>query len=390
MNKKPFCPVPWSEISTTTTGKWRMCCYANEFPDMDVRTHTPLEVIHSDRMNKIRVAMANGDRRIYEPWCERCIVMERQGQVSRREKRWEMFSANTQAAMHSTNENGTMSFTHLEHFDIKFTGNKCNLRCYMCHPYYSSGVALDWQKMGWWNGPRHINPFADMTDDESARWWEGFEEVLPTIKVLNFTGGEPFLMDEYWHIIEFVINGGFAKDIELHLSSNMTELTYRGRSVRDYFHKFKRVHLQVSIDGYGPQYNYIRYPASYSKVIDNIHTIDEFNGGRIDIQITAVMSALSVFSLPALMEDMDQRGLPLRFDNVLTEPKYMRVASLPMEAKRRLRYVLTDERTFGMLPLLDEPENLDHWAQLKLHLDKLDAIHDKRWRHEFPLLGEVE
>ncbi len=385
--KRPFCPVPWSELSTTPTGEWRMCCYANKFPDMTVRSHTPMYVHLSERMNKIRKAMIDGRQAVYEPFCERCIVMEQQGQTSRRQKRWEAVSADTCHAIEETKINGAMPFSNIEHFDIKFTGNKCNLRCYMCHPFYSSGVALEWKKMGWWNGPRHINPFTDLDEKEETQWWVGFEEVLPDIKVLNFTGGEPFLMDEYWQIIEFAINSGYSTGMELHLSSNMTNLLYRGRSVMDYFERFKHVHVQASVDAFGPQYNYIRYPGGYSAVMDNCNRV--FSMERVDLQVTVVVSALSVFSLPALLEDMDIRGFPFRFDNVLTEPKYMRVSSLPMEAKRRLRYVLTDERFDGILPLLDEPENLDHWEQLKVHLGKLDEMRGTDWRREFPLLGEV-
>ena len=363
-----------------------MCCYANKFPDMTIKTHTPLEVMTGSRMDRIRVAMMNGERSIYEPFCERCLVMEKQGQTSRRQKRWDAITDETRAAINATNVDGSLKWTHLEHFDIKFTGNKCNLRCYMCHPFYSSGVALEWKKMGWWNGPRHINPFADLTDSECERWWEGFDQIIPYVRVLNFTGGEPFIMDEYWAILDHVISTGAASKMELHLSSNFTTMEYRGKSVRQYFDKFERVHVQASVDAFGPHYKYIRYPGKYSEVISNLTLAKQWV--NVDLQVTAVVSALSVFSLPALHEHMAELRLPFRFDNVLTEPKYMRVSSLPMWAKDRLRHILTHDDFGSIRALLDEPEVPEHWNQLVTHLDGLDRIRGTNWRQEFVLLGE--
>lgn len=382
------CPVPWTEISTTPTGEWRMCCYANAFPDMSVKSHTPLEVMTSERMNTIRKAMMEGNTAVYQPWCDRCIVMERQGQVSRRQKRWENLSVRGVNTMVLSNEDtGELGATFFEHFDIKFAGNKCNLRCYMCHPFYSSSVAAEWKKLGWWNGPKHINPFDDLDDTQLERWWQGFRDCVPYIKVLNFTGGEPFLMDDYWAIVQQVISMGGASDMELHFSTNATRLEHRGTSVQSLFDRFKRVHAQVSIDAYGKQYDWIRYPADYSEVIGNTATLHGRN--KVDVQVTTVVSALSVWSLPQLLAEMDYLDWGWRFDNVLTDPSYMRVSSLPKAAKDRLRHILTDPCFSGILSLLDEPEVPEHWRQLVAHCDALDRARGTNWREVFPELGEL-
>ena len=380
------CPVPWTEISSTPMGEWRMCCYANPFPDMSLKSHTPLEVMTSDRMNKIRKAMLEGNTAVYQPWCDRCIVMERQGQTSRRQKRWENLSVRGVNTMVLSHDTGELGATFFEHFDIKFAGNKCNLRCYMCHPFYSSAVAAEWKKLGWWNGPKHMNPLDSLDDEQLERWWQGFRDCVPYIKVLNFTGGEPFMMDDYWAIIEQIVSMGAASEMELHLSTNATKLEHRGKSVQGYFNSFKRVHVQVSVDAAGEQYDWIRYPARYNNVLMNIETLR--GRPKVDVQVTTVVSALSVFSLPALLADMDHEDWGWRFDNVLTDPPYMRVSSLPMWAKDRLRHILTDPCFSGILSLLDEPEVPQHWDQLVAHCDGLDSVRGTDWRKTFPLLGD--
>jgi sulfatase maturation enzyme AslB (radical SAM superfamily) len=311
--------------------------------------------------------------------------MEERGQVSRREKRWDIMSDETKRCMELTQEDGELPFINYELFDIKFTGNKCNLRCYMCDAEHSSNLANERKKLGWYSGPVHLNPYKDMDGGQRNHWWEGFKEAMPFIKIINFTGGEPFIMDDYWDIIDLLIERDLAKDIEMHTSTNMTTLNYRGKSVRDYFPKFKKVHLQVSLDGYGHQYEWVRYPASYNVVIKNL--VQVMGIDNVDLQVSITISALTIEALPKLYDHMKELGLEFRFDNVLYHPQHLQVSSLPMVIKDRLRPVLANGEYDDLVKLLDEPENLQHWVTLINYLDALDGNRGTDWRKTFPLIG---
>jgi hypothetical protein len=351
LKKAGGCPVPWSELSSKTTGTWRMCCYQTvPFSDMTINTHTPREVMESERLNKIRAAMMSGNKNLYMPFCDRCFVMEERGQVSRREKRWDIVSEETKRCMELTQEDGKLPFINYELFDIKFTGNKCNLRCYMCDADHSSNLANERKKLGWHSGPIHLNPFKDMDDKQRYDWWEGFIEAMPFIKVIN-----------------------------------LTTLNYRGKSLRDFFPKFKEIHLQVSLDGYGEQYDWVRYPASYDAVIENLKQVMGID--NVELQISITISALTIEALPKLYDHMKELGVELRFDNVLYHPHYLQVSSLPLVIKDRLRPVLENRGFDDLVKLLYVPENLQHWKQLVDYLDALDGHRGTDWRKTFPLVG---
>ena len=386
IKKAGGCPVPWSELSSKTTGTWRMCCYQTvPFSDMTIDTHTPREVMESERLNKIRAAMMSGNKNLYMPFCERCFVMEEQGQVSRREKRWDGVSEETKRCMELTQEDGKLPFINYELFDIKFTGNKCNLRCYMCDAEHSSNLANERKKLGWHSGPVHLNPFKSMDDKQRYDWWDGFIEAMPFIKIINFTGGEPFIMDDYWDIINLLVKRDLAKDIAMHTSTNLTTLNYRGKSMRDFFPKFKEIHLQVSLDGYGEQYEWVRYPASYDAVIENLKQVMRID--NVDLQISITISALTIEALPKLYDHMQELGVELRFDNVLYHPHHLQVSSLPLVIKDRLRPVLENRGFDDLVKLLYVPENLQHWKQLVDYLDALDGHRGTDWRKTFPIIG---
>ena len=311
--------------------------------------------------------------------------MEDQGQVSRRERRWTHISDETKRCIDETPEDGTLPFIHYERFDVKFTGNKCNLRCYMCSPDFSSNLALEWRKLGWHTGPIHLNPYKNMDGGEEDHWWKGFKEAMPFIKVITFTGGEPFLIDEYWDIINMLVERKLAKDMILNISTNLTTLDYKGRSVRDFFPEFKQVNLQVSLDGHGEQYEWIRYPASYDSVIENLKVVAVIP--NVELKVSITISALSIEALPRLRDHMKELDIPFWFDNVLYYPMYLQVGSLPMVVKERLRPILEGEGFDDLVKLLDEPENLNHWKLLVDYIDALDANRGTDWRKTFPLIG---
>jgi len=386
LKKAGGCPSAWSELSSKTNGAWRICCFQRAPFDMNINTHTPHEVMESDLMNSIRAGMMAGDESVYMPWCERCHRMEEEGQVSRRERRCDNISDETIECIEQTGEDGRLPFIHYERFDVKFTGNKCNLRCYMCSPEFSSNFANEWRKLGWHSGPIHLNPYKNMDDDQQDHWWKGFIEAMPFIKVITFTVGEPFIIDDYWDMIDLLIERDYAKDMVLNISTNLTLLEYKGKSVCDLFPKFKRVNLQVSIDGFGEQYEWIRYPASYDTVINNLKQVMLLD--NIDLKVSITISALSIEALPKLHAHMSAMGVDFWFDNVLYYPEHLQVSSLPTVIKERLRPTLEGNGFDDLIKLLDAPENFGHWVKTMKYLDALDGNRGTDWRKTFPVIGK--
>jgi len=172
----------------------------------------------------------------------------------------------------------------------------------------------------------------------------------------------------------------------LNISTNLTVLEYKGKSVCDLFPKFKKVNLQVSLDGYGEQYEWVRYPASYDTVIGNLKQIMKLD--NIDLKVSITISTLTIEALPRLRDHMEELGVLFWFDNVLYYPVHLQVSSLPTVVKERLRPVLKGKGFDDLVKLLDAPENLGHWVKVVRYLDALDGNRGTDWRKTFPVIGE--
>lgn len=362
-----FCPEAWVSLSSNTNGNWRMCCYATRFKDT-IHDSTPLEHMNIKARKIVRKAMLV-NKPEYLSICERCHHAEAQGNDSRRTRMmgdWrknDEIKANILKVMNTTQPDGTIDPLWFERVDVKFTGNKCNLRCFTCHPGSSSAFAIEAKKMGDVPADYQViqDPFSEMIPEMKEKFWDEFEVIMDRTHILNFTGGEPFMIDAYWEMIERSVASGAAKTMELHLSSNMTIIKYGKRSVLDYFGEFKKVRLQCSIDGTEEYNAYIRYPSVFSTIMENIKKVQEMHS-NVDIVVSSVVSSLNVKNIPALNDYLLERGIKHDFANILHTPTHQRIEWLPKRVKDQ--YLANEfnrpdaEEKFGdLMALLRKPGN---------------------------------
>lgn len=107
--------------------------------------------------------------------------------------------------------------------DLRFD-NKCNLKCRMCNPAFSSALYKEYVDLGFdlpkeWDSPYHI-----AVDDKE---YEFIISQLKYTKVLFFAGGEPLTQDKFYEILQYCIDNDLAKDILLWITSNCTKLKYK-------------------------------------------------------------------------------------------------------------------------------------------------------------------
>ena len=56
----------------------------------------------------------------------------------------------------------------------------------------------------------------------SPAFWENLKELLPTIKYIEFTGGEPFLIEEHFKLLRYAVDQNYSKRIDIHYNTNGT------------------------------------------------------------------------------------------------------------------------------------------------------------------------
>jgi sulfatase maturation enzyme AslB (radical SAM superfamily) len=218
--------------------------------------------------------------------CKPCFDLEDQGVESLRQRHIKNAIPESRInlypnALDALRDDYTMPF-ELPTMEIKLN-NLCNLKCRMCNPLDSTSwndweeVKPFYEKEGNYlvktvdrlvNKPgKYIGPF-----DDTDKWWESFEKLLPHFRRVEFAGGEPLMDPQHYKILDML--KPYAKNIEIKYATNGTTLGIKGgRTIHDYWPYFKSVAVNVSIDGIHDVYNYIRSNGDFNLVEQNIKEI---------------------------------------------------------------------------------------------------------------------
>lgn len=262
-----FCVLPWIHVNSSVAGKYRPCCNSNAaFSKRDDEMSFE-EAFHSKEMYAIRQAMVNGEK---PEACRVCWDREEQGAHSFRK------TYNEYKFKEFINPNATQEIKYL---DLRFD-NGCNLGCRMCDPSSSNRVqdAVDWFHDREKQLPNHWKIFTGKRSDEynqflSNRRRKFVLESLPTLRVFKVTGGEPFMSQDFSDVLDAAIDSGDCEHIRLLITTNGTKFTNK---ILDKLEYFEGLDFNISVDGIGPTYDYIRWPFNWDKWHERMETLLEW------------------------------------------------------------------------------------------------------------------
>ena len=177
--------------------------------------------------------------------CNKCQVLENAGQQSLRQSGpdWIPDSINSRDPV-------TIDI-HLD--------NECNAACVTCNPHSSSLWTREQSKLQ--NKKitiQHITPTSAIDRIVSA-------VSLEKVKYIKFFGGEPLFTDTHLKFLEHVPH---PEQVTLHYTTNGS--IYPNQEVLNVWKKFKLIIFAASLDGIEEQFNYIRWPLTWSKVSKNL------------------------------------------------------------------------------------------------------------------------
>lgn len=255
------------------------------------------------------------------------------------------------------------------------TGSLCNLKCRMCHDGVSSLIAKDPVHSSWTADQYSGKPYHD---EGNRPRYPKLRRFLPLkasfdgelsrhpgeIKRLYFIGGEPLLVRELPALLEGLINSGQSRDIELAIVSNGT-VAPPWLSLAT---QFRRLELAISIDGFGKHYDYIRYPARWDELTENLRLFKAMPNvllsGAVTIQINNALNITDLFRY------FDAIGIGF-YAYPLQVPRYLAVDALPAAARRLAAKRL---RTYGEKDCLPQYREmvLANAAQMEASNEALD------------------
>jgi MoaA/NifB/PqqE/SkfB family radical SAM enzyme len=336
---KTFCMHPFTGLATREDGAIQVCCRSH--PVGNIQDSTLEQIWNNDNMRRIRGQVLSNER---PPECEPCFSLEDQGVESLRQRhiKGEIPEARINLyprALENLHPEMTMPF-EIPTIELKLN-NLCNLKCRMCHPMDSTAWN-DWSEVKEFykkesnimyaiveehdleNKP-HLDKFQD-----SPEWWASLEKLLPHFRRVEFAGGEPLMDPQHYRILDML--APYGHQIEIKYATNLSMLGKSNRTVWEYWPKFKSVAVNVSIDGVGNSYEYIRGNASWSELVNNIRQIQTIpNISRIVGAVTVQVS--NILILDKVCEFfLDKLGIVFHTHRV-AYPKVLSAQVLPKPLK---------------------------------------------------------
>jgi MoaA/NifB/PqqE/SkfB family radical SAM enzyme len=336
-----FCVLPWVSLETSPIGSVRPCCLAEtELRDdagdkFNLATAEFATIQNSKDMQNLRRQFLAGDQ---PETCRKCWREERSGRTSKR-----MHTLDRLKHM-LPDQAWTEDAKPLMFLDLKL-GNICNLKCRICGSWSSSTFATE--------ELANLGPRENKKDSfhytmlrqgawprENPVFWRELASIAGQIRYLEFTGGEPFMIEEHFELLRSLVSAGLAPNIEIHYNTNGTQFPVDAQFV---WQSFKTVEIAFSIDDVGDRFEYQRSNAVWAEVVENISRFRELRRHAPNIQLQ-VCSTVNVFNV-AYLEELSHWIEAQQFDyvywNMMHEAYYFSISTLPEQAKRVISQRLT-------------------------------------------------
>ena len=375
-----FCVLPWLSLEASPIGTVRPCCLAleeikdNNGNKFKLQTSTFIEIQNSDHMKKLRAEFLDGKK---PQTCKRCWDEERSGRTSKR-----MHTLDRLKGMVDQNISWSADAKPLLFLDLKL-GNICNLKCRICGSWSSSTYAAE--DLNFFTTPElKKSSFSyQMLKDgawprENSQFWTELENTLTDIRYIEFTGGEPFMIQEHFDLLKRLVEKGLAGQIEIHYNTNGTQWP---EGAEEIWRHFKTVEIAFSIDDVGERFEYQRSNAVWTEVQDNIAKFITLRHKLSNIKLQ-VCCTVNVFNLYYL-NDVAHWIYGLTFDfvywNVLHDQYYFSIGTLPNNAKQAIEQHLRSQtwpekcrsEIDSIIDFMNKGTSLDG-KLLKMHAKELD------------------
>jgi MoaA/NifB/PqqE/SkfB family radical SAM enzyme len=310
---KTFCVVPFVSQMVDTSGTINLCCVAKDavlknrenypFHILSENTHghgSPSgslnEVWNSKHMQIFRKFMIDGEK---VPNCQGCYKLEELGKASTRQlmnAEWHDKIGSRgvrQRVIEALKNDYKLPDSKPVYLDLRL-GNVCNLKCRMCNPYNSKAIGVEHNELleeDFNYRMLYLRAFGDTAEFmkrmtnwyETDIFWDQVIELIPNLKKVYLTGGEPTLIKQNYKFLEKIIEHNLQNDIEIFFSINVTNVTSK---FLDLTSKFKNVQINCSIDAIGKYNDYIRKNSNWDEIDTNFKKLCKIKNLRLFITPT--------------------------------------------------------------------------------------------------------
>jgi len=431
-----FCKTVWNGLHILPDGYIRLCsiganskleldmqrCRDKDGNVMHILTHSIQDIMNSDKHREVRLLnVANPDA--WSPHCSCCENREiitnfdyAHANKSRRIYLMKIQDAIDKSSYHNKiDKDGNIDWMPTS-LDIRF-GNLCNQKCIMCGPQYSNQwydeytdyykttkfgeggpahgarVQLLKKENGKWAQPKELQWYED------PKWWPKFETMMPHLRHIYITGGEPMVTPAHDEMLDKLIESGHAKNIWLEYDTNCSTIN---DNIIARWYKFQKVEIRGSMDAIKEQYELIRFGGKWETFKKNVAILkDHENASNNKIRLTALSTCFQIATAYSIVESEEwckSIGVPfhLRF---LEGPVHLSSVSLPYSAKIKLiefykNHLLDCSKADIIIKhltnhLADDYHKPAGLKEFVTFMDYLDRSRGVNWRSIFPKVDEL-
>lgn len=340
------------------------CCVNQTGPAVSV-----VDFQNNEYLSKQRKEFNNGSR---PSSCDFCWRKEDLGLISARE-------------VHNAD-----NATYVDPYEIELitlhynVAPLCNAKCITCGSHFSSAWAAEDEKF------HTVDTARSRSFNLIHKSHPQFDVDFSRLRQVYFNGGEPFLSTEINKILNSILEQqGSLEHLSLVINTNSSVMPTRQDVAL--WNQCQSVLLICSIEAVGPQFEYIRYPLSWTEVADNLLGFGKLFDKQLKIHIApnlGIHNALEYQNLVSWFNGLEQENTSyalcpeltvgvLSFDQVSAHIKAQLLQRIPLGSEfSTLRQFITnschgDDSTWMQhLEFIDQRRGLD-WHSTFLDLSEI-------------------
>lgn len=393
---KSFCMMPWIHMHLTPLGVGLPCCIGNQLHTAgNANDKSLIELVNSDTMCDLRRDMLDGEM---NPACSACHRHEEQGINSFRQDINKTFQPHFDEVMLNTDITGKLQNFKMRYFDIRLS-NICNMKCRTCNSHYSSLWEQEDLKQG-----RKVYGIQKEVRPEYVRQ---ILHHVPFIEMAYFAGGEPFITEEHYVILEEMIKQN-RTDVVLRYNTNLSTLKYKDKDLLSLWKHFKKgVEVYASLDHYGERAEYIRHGTDWGQIESNFEMLR--TNPDITLHINSVLSIYNYETFGDFYQYLLDKNwytpkTPIYTVYNMISPVHITALALPPEHKQRGKEKLqsvvdrmesmgfthqTTQLTDAMNWITSDNTWEQHKVMFRDEVKRLDALRGESFERVFPELADL-
>jgi len=358
-----FCAHPWAGLDISPQGDIKPCCKYAVTVGKNLK-----EYANSEHLKKLKDDILHNKN---PEGCKRCWDDESAGLPSKR-------ILDNQYIFKDSAPNT------IKVLSLPF-GNTCNLACRTCSSYSSSKWLADEKKL--------VKKFPLIKLHDHKKFYkdhdflEHIKKITTDVSHITFPGGEPFItgIDEHLFYLDYLIETGRSNKISLTYITNCT--TFPENKLWDKWKHFEHIEISLSIDQFGKKYEYIRFPAVWAEVYDNIKKYQSKQADNFKLSISHTVSIFNVLYLNDFLLWCYKEKLPRPYLGMVESPSQYNIKNLPNLTKKTVEKLLAPKQFEPVINFMNQPadqpiENFTDWVQ------ELDSLRNQSFSQIFPELAK--